>query len=396
MIISFLVEIFSLIGNATFTLISLIIISLILDEAGFFQWLALNIAHLGKGNGRFLWVFVVIVGVVITAIFTNDGTILIWTPTVLEMVMTLGFKKPAIFAFVMAVGFIADATSLPLPVSNLTNIITTDLYKISFVRYVLIMFPLNLVAAIASIAVLWFYFVPYIPVRYNIAELPSPDTAIKDPLVFKWSFPVLIWLLVGYFLAKPLGLPVAIIPCFAAWVMIGLGGRLFNREKPVIDITKILKNAPWKVVIFSLGMYVLVIGLKLIGISKIFTLGFMQLAQSNDLIKISNITGFFASFLSSISNNLPAVLFNSVAIKDMTGIDKGIQEMMIYANLIGSDIGAKITPNGSLGTLLWLYILKSKGIKIKWSKYIIISLVLTVPVLLVTLMTLALWWPWLI
>jgi arsenical pump membrane protein len=99
-------------------------------------------------------------------------------------------------------------------------------------------------------------------------------------------------------------------------------------------------------------------------------------------------TGVVTALLSAIMNNMPTVLVGALAI-DATSAQGVVREAMVYANVIGADLGPKLTPIGSLATLLWLHVLAARGIRISWGEYCRIGAVLTLPILLVTLAALA-------
>jgi arsenical pump membrane protein len=371
-----------IIWNATGTFVALIVISLLLDKAGLFEWAALHMARWGGGNSTRLFVSLVLLGAVVSAIFANDGAALILTPIVIAMLRELKFPAKATLAYVMAAGFIADTASLPLVVSNLVNIVSADYFKISFARYASVMAPVNVVAVLATLGVLLWYYKRDLPATYDMTQLRAPRDAIHDGPTFYTGFGVLALLLAGFFWIEPLGVPISAVAAVGA-VLLLLAAARGHR----IAVRDVMANAPWQIVIFSLGMYLVVYGLRNAGLTGYVTAALDWCAQYG-VWGAAMGTGLLTAALSSVMNNLPTVLIGALSI-DATATTGAVRDAMIYANVIGSDLGPKITPIGSLATLLWLHVLAANQIRISWSYYFRVGIVLTLPVLLVTLAALA-------
>jgi arsenical pump membrane protein len=376
-----------IVWNATGAFVAVIIISLLLDKAGFFEWAALHVARWGAGNGRRLFVLLVLLGAFVAALFANDGAALILTPIVIAMLVALRFSPRATLAFVMAAGFIADTASLPLSVSNLVNIVSSDYFDIGFARYAAVMVPVNLVSVGATLAALVWFFRKDIPADYDLAQLKRPEEAIHDRATFLTGWWVLAMLLVGFFWLDEVGIPISAVAAVGAALLLAVAARGHR-----ISTREVLRGAPWQVVVFSLGMYLVVYGLRNAGLTDYLTALLNRCAAFEGNAGIWGAalgTGFITAILSSIMNNMPTVLVGALAI-DASSAQGVVREAMVYANVIGADLGPKITPIGSLATLLWLHVLSTKDIRISWGYYFRIGILLTLPILLVTLSALAL------
>jgi len=366
----------NIVWDATLSFIGIIILSMVLDEIGFFKWCAIKMARVSKGNGNLMFVYALILGSFVSALFANDGAALILTPILLAQMNILKLNAKTILAFILAGGFISDSASIPFVFSNLTNIVTANYFNIGFMEYLSNMIIPYIVSTIASIVILWIILRKDIPKNIDIKLLKNPDDVLKSKTLFKFSWIFLALLLVGYFIGDYYDLPVSIFALGGGLVFLIIA-TIFKHA----NAKKIIKTAPWQVVWFSIGLYIVVYGLKNAGLTDYLAVILKDLSLRGDFVSIVS-TGFISAFLSSIMNNMPTIMIMDISLHDVGN------QGMIYANIIGSNLGPKMTPFGSLATLLWLHVLASKGVKIGFWQYSKFGLIVTPPVLFIVLLTL--------
>ena len=371
------ITVIDIVWDATLAFIGIILLSMVLDEIGFFEWAAIKMAKLSGGSGNKMFIYILLLGALVAAFFANDGAALILTPILLAKMKYLKMKPLAIFAFLMAGGFIGDSASNPLVISNLTNIVTAGYFDIGFVEYAKNMFLPNLLSIIASIGILWIYFRKEIPLHVNVEALPEASSVIKNQTMFKFSWIFLALLMVGYFIGDRFHLPVSLFALGGALVFLAIANH-YKAAKPIMTI----KAAPWQVVWFSIGLYVVVYGLKNAGLTDIIASWIEILLVQGEVAAVIG-TGFLSAIISSIMNNMPTIMIMDIAIDKVGYVG---HEALVYANILGSNLGPKMTPIGSLATLLWLHVLAQKGVKIGWVEYMKVGLVITPPVLFVALL----------
>jgi arsenical pump membrane protein len=365
-----------IVWDATLSFIGIIILSMVLDEIGFFEWSALKMAKLSRGSGYRMFLYSTLLGSVVSALFANDGAALILTPILLAKMRILKLELKTIIAFLLAGGFISDSASLPFVFSNLTNIVTANYFNIGFLEYLSHMILPFVVSVGASILFLWILLRKDIPKVIDTDLLKDPDEVIKNRTLFKFSPIFLALLFGGYFIGDHYNLPISI---FALG-----GGVLFltiAHFSKSVNALSILKDAPWQIVWFSIGLYIVVYSLKNGGLTDYLQIIISQLNDRGDFIAVIG-TGFLSAFLSAIMNNMPTIMIMDIAISDIGNT------ALAYANIIGSNLGPKMTPFGSLATLLWLHVLEKKGVKIGFWEYSKFGLIITPPVLFIVLLTL--------
>ena len=371
-----IVIVFDIIWDATLTFIGIIILSIVLDKIGFFEWSALEMAKLSKGNGRYMFFYSILLGAIVSALFANDGAALILTPILLAKMKILKLNTKSILAFLLAGGFISDSASLPFIFSNLTNIITANYYDIGFKTYMTHMILPYFVSVLVSMIVLFLFFKNDIPRKVPIHLLPRSSSVLKNKKLFYFSWFFLFILFCSYFISEILQLPLSLFALSGSLLFLTIASITKS-----VKADEIIKETPWQIIWFSLGLYIIVYGLKNVGFTNELTLILQYLSHQSQTIAVIG-TGFLSAFLSALMNNLPTIMIMDIALHNIG--DKA----MIYANIIGCNLGPKMTPFGSLATLLWLHSLEKKGISIPFWSYTKFGLIVTPPVLLMALLPL--------
>jgi len=366
----------SIVWDATLAFIGIIILSLVLDEIGFFEWCAIWMAKFSKGNGHLMFVYSLLLGALISALFANDGAVLILTPILLAKMRILKLEPKTIVAFLLAGGFISDSASLPFVFSNLTNIVTANYFHIGFSTYLGVMFTPYVVSTFVSITVLWLFLRKDIPLHVNVELLKDPDEVLKSKPLFYLAWVFIAALMGSYFVGEQYHIPISFIALGGALLFLAIA-TYFKAAKPWLTI----KTAPWQVVWFSIGLYIVVYGLKNAGLTTYLSHILNALNAQGNTIAILG-TGFIAAILSAVMNNMPSVMIMDIALHDIPN------SALAYANIIGCNLGPKMTPFGSLATLLWLHVMAKKGVKISFWEYSKFGLLVTPPILFIVLLSL--------
>ncbi|WNL12219.1 arsenic transporter [Aliarcobacter cryaerophilus] len=369
-------DVTNIVWDATLAFIGIIILSLVLDEIGFFEWAALKMAKFSNGSGLKMFIYSILLGAFVSALFANDGAALILTPILLAKMRILQLNLKTIVAFLLAGGFISDSASLPFVFSNLTNIVTANYFSIGFAQYFFDMIIPFIVSVIASTIFLWLILRKDIPKTVDITLLKEPKNVIKNMKLFYFSWVFLALLLCAYFLGDAYDLPISIFALGGATIFL-----IIATISKSVEPLKIIKEAPWQVVWFSIGLYIVVYGLKNAGLTDYLAIILKDLSLRGETIAVLG-TGFIAAFLSAIMNNMPTIMIMDIALNDIQN------QAMIYANIVGCNLGPKMTPFGSLATLLWLHVLAKKGVKISFAQYSKFGLIITPPVLFIVLLSL--------
>jgi arsenical pump membrane protein len=351
--------------------LGMLTVTALAEQAGIFSWLAVWAAWLSCGSRRRLFLNVLILGVLISTFLTNDATALILSPLVYSTVRLLELDP---LPYMFACTFIADTASLTLPVSNPINILVGEhfgLTAVGFLRYLLL--P-SLVAIAINVAVFLVLFRRRVGGRFEPALLREREAPPSHPGFFTYTAVLLLLLAVAFVAGGVTGIPAGIIALAGAALL--LGGAAALRA---VDARRFAHDFSWGIFPFVAGLFVLVGGIERVGLTA--SLGHvLHSAPGNPLVSALLSTGVSAAGTNLI-NNVPMALMMVSAIGPAHG---AVGHALVYGTLLGCDLGPNLTTTGSLSTMLWLLLLRQRGLEISSLQYLRLGVIVTPLMLLAT------------
>lgn len=388
------------ISDAAITIMATIVMAIVLESFGFFHWVAEKLTEKAKGSGIRLFWYVNLLCFMMTLFFNNDGSILITTPILVMLLNNMGLKNYQKIPYLLSGGLIATASSAPIGVSNIVNLIALKIVHMDLYMHTLMMFVPATLGLILLATLLFLRFrkiIPKtIPTNVNGLSLPayhplkqsSVYTIDKNRTKFVRNILLFVFAVrLSLFVASYFSIPLSIMSVIGSLIL--LGWRWAYLKVPPNDM---LKKTPWYIIVFAFSMYVIIYGLNNIGLTDML-IHVMTPMVTGSLLYTSVLMGVLLTLLSNVFNNHPALMVGTITLTNMP-LDTISLKVAYLANVIGSDMGALLLPMGTLATLMWMHIVRSGNVKISWSEYIRITVVIIPPTLLFTLVVLYYWVTW--
>ncbi|REE69493.1 arsenite efflux membrane protein ArsB [Paenibacillus taihuensis] len=406
-------EITETVSGAAITIMATIVMAVVLESFGFFIWAAEGLAARAKGSGIRLFWYVNLLCFLMTLFFNNDGSILITTPILLILLQNLGLKPHQKIPYLLSGALVATASSAPIGVSNIVNLIALKMVHMSLYMNTLMMFVPATLGLLFMVLLLFLVNyralpkrLPAMPRVHSRGRLHLPgEHPLKQPQQAtvpilstmsgdarnRFMQKVLLFVFVvriSLFIASYYGIPIAYVSVLGSLIL--LGWRWYYLRITPADM---LRKTPWHILVFALGMYVIIFGIHNIGFTN-WLVHFFEPVVSGSLLNASLVIGAIQSVMSTLFNNHPALMIGTLTLTSMH-LDPLTLKIAYLANVIGSDIGSLLLPIGTLASLIWLHILRKNKVKLKWTDYTKVTILVIPPTVLFTLVVLYYWVSWL-
>ncbi|MFN2520406.1 MAG: SLC13 family permease [Candidatus Limnocylindria bacterium] len=359
--------------------LGLMLISAVADQAGFFDSVAVLAARIAGGSVPRLYLAVFAMGVGITTFLSNDATALVVTPVIYALATRL---RLAVLPFMFACTFIADTASFVLPVSNPLNVLIVDAFGIdlsSFLRHLLL--P-ALFCVVANIFVFWIRFRRELRGRYDPASLSDIFPRRRNPKFLRFVVVSLACIVVAYVVVASAQLPLSAVALPGALLLL-LGAKAHGELRP----KSIYAEVSWEILVFIAGLFVIARGALDLGLSGALA-GVLSNAGSTSLGSTAALiftTAVGANLLTNVS--MAVVMVAAIGAQHLPAARAAGAG---YATIVGVDLGPNFTTLGSLATVLWLQILRRRGLDVSAKEYLLLGF--SVVPLMLAGCAILLWW----
>ena len=350
--------------NVFLFLLGLMVTSGLAEQTGLFEWLAKVAARHSRGSARVLFFYIAGVVVLVTAVLTNDTAALVLTPIVYTVVVALELEP---LPFLFATTFLANAASLVFPISNPLNFIVAESFSLRLTAYVEAMWLPALAAAALTTLLLFALFRGSLQARFDSTKQEGRE---GSPVIVETGV-ILIVLGAAYIAGSLLGVPLGIVSAVGASILV-----LNSWRRNGVSWGSIGDTINLQVFGFLAGMVVVVQGLSTTGVLGSVGREIASVAGSGTVGAVAATT-VAAAAGSNIINNLPAGLALSAAFHQHLGFVGTQRTLVAYSTIIGCDLGPNLTHVGSLSAMLWLLILRRRGVEVSVVEYLKIGIILT-------------------
>lgn len=264
-------------------------------------------------------------------------------------------------------------------ISNPINIVAAQLFDISFAEYVAWMFIPAVFSIVVSYLGLRIYFRRHLPT--DLRPLEKVTVPPQQKTMMRLCAVVLAVTLLLLTCESIIGLPTWAVTSIAALVLV-VAHQILCGGKASVFVWRV----GWDVIFFIVGIYIVAVGVRNVGLAE--RLGtWLSESAGDEMFGFTTLTAMTAGLLSAIMNNHPTVDTMSFAIRDLQ-LPVLETKLVVFAAVIGGDLGPKMLPTGSLAALMWFRILRNRGVEIPYGLYVKIGIPVTLSAILIATLVL--------
>lgn len=339
-------------------LVGMMLLVAVVKNSGIFEYIAIKAAKLAKGRPWPIMVIFIIITAVLSGMLDNVTTVLLVGPMTLAITNILKVDPvPYIITQIMASNIGGTATLIGDP----PNIMIGSAAKLSFVDFIMNTGFATLFVVIVGLICMYFIYGRKLFVTdESIAKVMQLDEqkAIKDRKLMHESVIVIIIVALCFIFHEQLGVESCTIAIAAACLMLLIGGQ---------EPEEIVLSVEWPTILFFIGLFIVVGGLKKVGVITLLANGLLSLTGGNMIITMMVIL-WVSAIVSSFLDNIPfvATLIPMILTMQSEGMDVA---PIWWALSLGACLGGNGTLIGASANVVLSGISKNNGHPITFAQY---------------------------